>query len=222
MSSTRLFGSPTIQTSLGPVNTLGSSMNGFGGTINPSSVNSYQPTPPPLPSAMWSTYRFDPREYRGTVARLFASSIGEKGQGFTTGLDKHATSLHTTMNPFPVTVKAVQWELRRAPARDQIEELAMVVEEEPRCLEESLVGLLTAATFCFEAAIGIFALRTMSLDLPKGPTPWRDITDWRGGFQFGSTLFQIPATSSFCARVDINGDWRPVHPVTLRITLELA
>ena len=53
MSSTRLFGSPTIQTSLGPVNTLGSSMNGFGGTINPSSVNSYQPTLPPLPRAQW-------------------------------------------------------------------------------------------------------------------------------------------------------------------------
>jgi len=222
MSSTRLFGSPTIQTSLGPVNTLGSNTNGFGGTLNPSSVNSYQPPLPTLPSAMWSTYRFDPREYRGTVARLFASSIGEKGQGFTTGLDKHATSLHTTPNPFPVTVKAVQWELRCAPARDQIEELAMIADEQPRCLEESLVGLLTAATFCFETPTSLLGVRPMSLDLPKGPTLWKGVRDWRGGFEFGNQMFHVPAAATFCARVDINGDWRPVHAVTLRITLELA
>jgi hypothetical protein len=225
MSTSRLFGSPTIQTTLGPVNTMGSNSGSFGGTLSSSSVytsNSYQPPTPPLPAAMWSTYRFDPREYRGTVARLFASTIGEKGQGFTTGLDKHGTSLHTTVNPFPVTVKSVQWELRRAPARDQIEELAMVADEEPRCLEESLMGLLTASTFCFETPTSVYGLRPMSLDLPKGPTPWRGIADWRGGFEFGNLMFQIPAASQFCARVDIDGEWRPVHAVTLRITLEMG
>lgn len=225
MSSSRTFSNPVIQTTLGSVNTIGSSPSAFGGVFSASSLNNsnaYSPNNAPMPACVWSTYRFDPREYRGTVARLFSSSVGQVGQGFTTPLDKHATSLHTTVVPFSVAVKTVHWELRRAPARDQIEELAVVVGEEPRCLEESLMGLLTASTFAFETSTSIFALRPMSLDLPKGPTPWRDITDWRGGFQFGSTLFHVPAAASFCARVDINGDWRPVHAVTLRITLEFA
>lgn len=219
--------SNVIQTTIGALSLSGSN-TGHIPMSGPWTTNSYGSSghvmAGPQGHMLWSTYRFDAREWKaGTVARLFSSPKGESGQGSTEPLTGYDTNvLSSGRLPVAVQVKGLQWELRRARPSGPIEEIAMIAEEEPCNLEESLMGLLAAASISFESSQTIFGGILMNSDAPKGPLPWKGISDWRGGHSFTPHCFSIPAGCSFAIRVDILDTWKPVYPVSLRVLLEIA
>jgi hypothetical protein len=170
---------------------------------------------------MWSTYRFVPQEWKGTRARLFTVCAGEIGQGFRSPLDTSATCMLVRPH-FSVCVKSVSWELRRVTSTNPIQQLAEAGEGDPGCLQESLLGLLPAASLHFESSTMISPPWLMSADLPKGPTPWRESEDWRGGVHLEAEGITIPAHSPFAVMIAIFDSWRPLYTVDVRVTLRLA
>lgn len=176
----------------------------------------------PAARMVWSTYRFEPKEWKGTTVRLFTTACGGKGQGFgDVSLTRHETNMELEGSfPVPVNIKAVAWELRHARV-GPVEELARA-SQYPACREESLMGLVSAAAFSVEATATVFGSTLLSSDLPKGQFPWRNIEDWRGGHSFGNAMFHIPLGCPFAIRIEILDNWHPVYPTTLRVILDLT
>jgi len=219
---TNMYGPSTVQTTFGPLNISGSNSG------NTWTSNAYSPPDKvvsgPAVHMLWSSFRFDAKEWKpGTVARLFLTSRGHAGQGHPAPMTDYDTNiLWGGKLPISVDVKAVSWELKRARPNGPLEELSQTAEEQPARPDESLMGLVAAASIALEATQTIFCQTLLSHDLPKGTFPWKGIEDWRGGVTYSNRFFNIPAGCSFAVRVDFLDTWRPIYPVTLRVMLEMV
>ena len=216
-----VYGSPIVQTTLGPLNM--SSNSGSVWTSNTFSASGHAISGPPA-HVLWSTFLFDTKEWQqDTVVRMFTTGRGQAGQGHTCTLSASDTNILTPGRlPIDVAIKSMAWELKRAPSSGPLEELARAAEEGPSRCDESLMGLIAAAAISFESPQTHFCQTLLCHDVPKGQFPWRGIEDWRGGVAYGSKYFNIPAGCSFAVRVDFLDTWRPVYPVSMRVVLEVA
>ena len=217
-----VYGSPIVQTTLGPLNISGSTGSSVW-TSNTFSASGHAISGPPA-HVLWSTFLFDTKEWQqDTVVRMFTTGRGQAGQGHTCTLSASDTNILTPGRlPIDVAIKSMAWELKRAPSSGPLEELARAAEEGPSRCDESLMGLIAAAAISFESPQTHFCQTLLSHDVPKGQFPWKGIEDWRGGVAYGSKYFNIPAGCSFAVRVDFLDTWRPVYPVSMRVVLEVA
>ena len=221
-SYSSVYGSPIVQTTLGPLNISSNSGSVW-------TQNAYSPSGHAVagPSALmlWSSFRFEAKEWKaGNVARMFTTPRGDLGQGHPAALTTYDTNMLTGGRlPLSVDILGMSWELSRARPSGPLEELAQTVEDEPSRLEESLMGLVQVASIALESPQTVFAQALLSYDLPKGSFPWRGVEDWRGGLRFPpSKPFHIPSGCGFAIRVEILDTWRPIYPVILRVILDVA
>ena len=219
---TSVYGPSTVQTTFGPLNISGSN-SGNTWTSNTYSAPG-QVVSGPAVHMLWSSFRFDAKQWNpGTVARLFLTAKGHVGQGHPAPMTDYDTNILSGGKlPISVDVKGVSWELKRARPSGPLEELAQAAEEQPARPDESLMGLVAAASISLEATQTIFCQTLLAHDLPKGTFPWKGIEDWRGGMTYSNRFFNIPAGCGFAVRVDFLDTWRPIYPVTLRVMLEMT